>query len=409
MLRFEEALARVLALAAPALPTEEVSLEDADGRVLAEDVTAPFDLPSFDYSAMDGYAVRGGDVAGPLPARLPVRGESKTGALAPALEPGTAMRIFTGAALPAGADAVVMQENVTLEGDVAVLATAPRASQFVRRRGEDLATGAVALARGTRLRPAHLGLAAACDRARLSVTRRPVVAVIATGDELRAPGEQGSAATIPESNTWALRAMARRAGATARVMPYVPDDAAATREAFARALDEADVVVTIGGVSVGDHDLVKPALEAAGVTIDLWRVAIKPGKPLVVGRKPGPPGGRDTLVLGLPGNPASAMVTFAVFGVPLLRALQGDPRPFPPFLRARMTLPLPHAPGRLELARAAITQREGGLSVTPLRNQASGAPTSMAQADALVFIPSDHGDVAEGEEVDVLLLEGLGG
>ncbi len=408
MLRFEDALARVLALATPALPAEDVSLEDADGRVLAEDVASAFDLPAFDYSAMDGYAVCAGDLAGPLPVRLPVRGESKTGALAPPLEPGSAMRIFTGAALPAGADAIVMQENVTREGDVAVLSTAPRPGQFVRRRGEDLAAGALAITRGTRLRPAHLGLAAACDRARVAVTRRPTVAVLATGDELRAPGERGSAATIPESNTWAIRAMARRAGATARVMPYVPDDAAATRDAFERALDEADVVVTVGGVSVGDHDLVRPALEAAGVTIDLWRVAIKPGKPLVVGRRPGRPGARDTIVLGLPGNPASAMVTFAIFGVPLLRALQDDRRPFPPFLRARTTRPLAHDPGRLELARATLEPRGDGLWVTPLPNQASGAPTSVAQADALVCVASDRGDVEAGDEVDVLLLERLG-
>jgi molybdopterin molybdotransferase len=160
-------------------------------------------------------------------------------------------------------------------------------------------------------------------------------------------------------------------------------------------------------VSVGDHDLVKPALEAAGVTIDLWRVAIKPGKPLVVGRKPG--GARDKVVLGVPGNPSSAMVTFALFGVPLLRALQGDRRPFPASSRARMTRALAHEPGRREFARASLTPSDDGLLVTPLGNQASGAPTSMAEADALVCIPEDRGNVAAGEEVEVLLLEGLAG
>lgn len=408
MLRFEEALARVLALASPPLGPEEVALELADGRVLAEDVTAPFDLPAFDYSAMDGYALRSRDVGEALPARMPVRGESRTGTMPGPLEAGAAMRIFTGAALPDGADTIVMQEDVTRDGGVAVLTAKPRPGQFVRRRGEDLSNGSIAIARGTRLRPAHLALAAACDRPRLRVAKRPTVAVLATGDELRAPGDAARAGAIPESNTFALRAMARRAGAEAHARPYVPDDRAQTEAAFARALDEADVVVTIGGVSVGDHDVVRPALEAVGVTIDLWRVAIKPGKPLAVGRR-ARPGGRETLVLGLPGNPSSAMVTFAVFGVPLLRALQGDRRPFPAFARARMTRPHAHDPGRLELARASIAQADQGLLVTTLANQASGAPTSMAQADALVCIPEHQGSVAAGEEVDILLLEGLGG
>ncbi len=408
MLRFEEALARVLALGAPTLGAEGCAVEEADGRVLAEDVAAPFDLPGFDYSAMDGYALRAEDVGDTLPARLPVRGESRTGALAPPLEAGAAMRIFTGAPVPAGADTIVMQENVTRDGDVAVLTAKPRAGQHIRRRGEDLAAGAVAIARGTRLRPAHLALAAACDRDEVVLSKRPVVAVLATGDELRTPGSGARDGTIPESNTFALRAMARRAGAVAHARPYVKDDRAATEEAFAKALDEADVVVTIGGVSVGDHDLVRPALEAVGVTMEFWRVAIKPGKPIAIGRRPRA-GGRDTLVLGLPGNPSSAMVTFAVFGVPLLRALQGDRRPFPAFSRARMTRPHAHDPGRLELARASLAQADQGLLVTTLSNQASGAPTSMAQADALVCIPEHQAGVAAGDEVDILLLSDLAG
>jgi molybdopterin molybdotransferase len=408
MLRFEEALARVLALGAPALPPEDVPLDEADGRVLAEEVVAPFDLPGFDYSAMDGYAVRAADLDGALPARLPVRGESRTGALAPALEPGSAMRIFTGAPMPLGADAVVMQEEVTREGEDAVFARAPRAFHFVRKRGDDLAAGTAALAKGTRLRPAHLALAAACDRASLRVARRPVVAVLATGDELRAPGSPARDGAIPEVNTWALRAMARRAGAVAYARAYVPDDRAATERAFAEALDDADVVVTIGGVSVGDHDLVRPALAAVGVHIELWRVAIKPGKPLVIGRRAGKDGARGTLVVGLPGNPSSAMVTMAVFGVPLLRALQGDATPFPPFVRARLAGPIAHEPGRLELARAVLT-RGAELVATPIGNQASGAPTSMAQAGGLVCIPAEQGSAAAGDEVDVLLLADLGG
>jgi molybdopterin molybdotransferase len=192
--------------------------------------------------------------------------------------------------------------------------------------------------------------------------------------------------------------MARRAGARAKAHPYVRDDRAATERAFATALGEADVVVTIGGVSVGDHDLVRPALEAVGVTLDFWRVAIKPGKPLAIGTK-----GR-TIVLGLPGNPASAMVTFALFGMPLLRALQGDVQPVPKLHRARMTRAHAHDPGRLELARASVAHGPDGLTVTTFGNQASGASTTMAQADAIVFIPEDATGVSAGAEVDVLLL-----
>lgn len=408
MLRFEEALARILALGAPPLPPEVVSLEDAEGRVLAEDLVAPLDLPGFDYSSMDGYAVRTEDLNGPAPYRLPVRGESRTGAVPDALEAQTAMRIFTGAPIPASADAVIMQENVARDGGVAVVAARPRPGQNIRRRGADLAAGTVAIAKGTRLRPAHLSLAGAVDRDHVSVARRPIVTILATGDELRRPGTDAVPGTIPESNTVALRAMARRAGAQTRAHPYVRDDRGATERAFAAALDEADVLVTIGGVSVGDHDLVRPALEAVGVQLDFWRVAIKPGKPLAIGRF-ARPGRHDALVIGLPGNPASAMITFAIFGVALLRALQGDAKPFPTFARARMTRAHAHDPGRLEFARAVVSQADEGFSVTTLANQASGAVTTMAQADALVCIPENATGVGAGDEVDVLLMGDLCG
>lgn len=414
MLRFEEALARILALGSSAPsppPSEIVSLDDAEGRVLAEDLTAPVDLPGFDYSSMDGYAVRARDLEGAAhapPFRLAVRGESRTGVVPDALQAGSTMRIFTGAPIPAGADSVVMQENVTRDGEVAVFSSRPRHGQNVRRRGEDLAAGAVAIAKGTRLRPAHLSLASALDRSHVSVARRPVVTILATGDELRRPGTDPVPGTIPESNTVALRAMARRAGAQTRAQPYVRDDRTATERAFASALDESDVLVTIGGVSVGDHDLVRPALEAVGVHLDFWRVAIKPGKPLAIGRFPRA-GKRDVVVVGLPGNPASAMITFALFGVPLLRAMQGDERPFPSFARARMTRAHAHDPGRLEFARAVVSQAEEGFAVTTLGNQASGAVTTMAQADALVCIPEAATGVGAGDEVDVLLLSDLGG
>lgn len=410
MLRFHEALERILALASPALTSELVPLDEATGRVLGEDLVAAADMPAFDYSAMDGYALLAHDLDGAEPPfRLPVRGESRTGVMPEALAARTAMRIFTGAAMPAGADAVIMQEHVTRDGDVAVLDRKPRPGQNVRRRGEDLPKGKIALARGTRLTPRHLALAAAVDRAELGVAKRPTVTFLATGDELRRPGTDPLPGTIPESNTVALRAMARGAGASTRAHAFVRDDRGATERAFATALDEADVLVTIGGVSVGDHDLVRPALEAVGVELDFWRVAMKPGKPIAIGRRPRSGSGRDALVVGLPGNPASAIVTFAVFGVPLLRALQGDTHPFPGMLRARMTRAHAHDPGRLELARAVLYRGEGGLRVTTLGNQSSGAVTSMAEANALVCIPEEATGVGAGDEVDVLLLSDLAG
>jgi molybdopterin molybdotransferase len=410
VLRFEDALSRILSLGDPTLPSEIVAVEDLDGRVLSDDLITRIDLPGFDYSAMDGYAVRSADLAtSEPPIRLPVRGESRTGTVPSAFEPGTTMRIFTGAAVPEGADAVLMQEVVARDGDVAILTVRPRAGQNIRRRGEDLAKGSLAIAKGTRLRPAHLALAASLDDASITVAKRPDVAILATGDELRRPGTDPLPGTIPESNTVVLRAMARRAGAIARSLPYVRDEKAATERAFAAALAEADVVVTIGGVSVGDHDLVRPALEAVGVSLDFWRVAMKPGKPLAVGRL-AREGRRDAIVLGLPGNPASAMVTFALFGMPLLRAMQGDAHPFPSYRRARMTRAHAHDPGRLEFARGTISYgSDAQLSVATLGNQASGAVTTMAHADALVLIPEDANGIAAGEEVDVLLMSDLCG
>ncbi|MCU0681012.1 MAG: molybdopterin molybdotransferase MoeA [Polyangiaceae bacterium] len=401
MLRFEEAQARLLGLVKP-LGAERAHLDAALGRVLAEDVLASADLPATDHSSMDGYALRSADRAGAPPYRLPVRGESQAGAKPGPLVPGSAMRIFTGATLPEGADAVVAQEDTARENDEVIVRVEVAPFSFVRRRGADLRAGGVALAAGTRLRPSHLGLAASVDRAWLAVARRPRVAIVCTGDELRAPGSPAREASLPESNGVALRAMARRAGADAEVLPYVADDAEATRRALDAALRGADVVVTVGGVSVGDRDFVKPALEAAGVTLDFWRVAIKPGKPLAVGRR------GDSLVIGLPGNPSSAMVTAALFLLPALRALQGERVCFPPALLARLAAPFRHAPGRTEFARARLYDEGGERVVEALSNQASGAATSMAEADALLRIEAEASSLEAGARVLVYPAADLG-
>jgi molybdopterin molybdotransferase len=263
----------------------------------------------------------------------------------------------------------------------------------------------MALARGTRIRPSHVALAATCDRAWLEVARRPLVTILSTGDELRAPGTPaaGREGSIPESNGVALRAMAEHAGAIARVAPIVADDRAATERGIQVALDGCDVLVTVGGVSVGDHDWVRPALEGTGVTLDFWKVAIKPGKPLVLGRR-----GR-TIVIGLPGNPASAMITFALFGVPLLRAMQGDRLPVAPRRRARCAGFARAEAGRTELVRVALARSEDGETwATPLTNQASGASSSLAHADALLVVAAEVTRIGQGEACEVLFLEELG-
>lgn len=395
MLDFDEARRRLLSDVRPG-PVERLPLIAARGRVLAEDLVARTALPSFDGSAMDGYAVATQTFAGDGPWALPIVGESRTGRPPPRLLPGTACRIFTGAIVPEGADAVVMQEDVAREGEIARFDAKPRPWANVRRAGEDLAEGAIALPRGTRLGPAQIGLAATLDRGELLVARRPVVTVLATGDELRPPGSAPRDASIPESNGPALVGLIESAGAVAHLLPATGDDEERTRAAIEDALRSSDVLVTIGGVSVGDHDVVKPALEAAGVTLDFWKVAMKPGKPLAVGRR------GDTRVLGLPGNPVSALVTFLLFGVPLLRALAGDRAPIEPRSAARLGHAIERRPGRREFYRATLSHDARGVIATPLRNQASGAMVALAQCDALIDVPVEATSLAEGADVALI-------
>jgi molybdopterin molybdotransferase len=393
MLSFDDALARVLA-SSPSLPAEIVSLEEADGRVLAEDLRAASALPPHDYSAMDGYALCTADLEGEPPWTLPVRGESRTGSEAPALEPRTACRIFTGAPIPRGADAVVMQENVERSGSNARLARRPLPGDHVRRAGEDLAEGALALSLGTRLGALQLGLVAALDRASVKVSRRPRVTLVSTGDELRAPGSPDRPASIPDSNGIAIASLARRAGATVRREAACGDAVEVAAERLRGALEGADLLVTIGGVSVGDHDVVRPALEAAGVSLEFHKVAMKPGKPLTLGRR------GETLVLGLPGNPVSAQVTFALFGVPLLRRMQGDRRAVPATRIVRLSHPLRQKPGRRGFYAVTL---DGDLA-TPLASQSSGSTTALAHADALVVVPEGSEGLPAGASAQSLPL-----
>jgi molybdopterin molybdotransferase len=393
MLLFDEARARLLS-DVRRVSSERVSLAEAAGRVLAENLLARDPLPPFDNSAMDGYAVATEDLEGPGPWRLDVVAESSAGKEAPALAKAAACRIFTGAPLPPRADAVVMQEHVVRDGSAVRFNAKPKAHQHVRRAGEDLARGAVALAAGTRLSAGALALAGMLDRAVLPVARQPRVTILCTGDELRAPGDEPRPASIPESNSAPLAALARQAGAAVRVAPIARDEPHATLRAIEQALDGTDVLLTVGGVSVGDRDVVRPALEQAGVRLDFWKVAIKPGKPLAVGRS------ATAHVLGLPGNPASAVVTFALFGVPLLRAMQGDARPLAARLRVRLSAARKRPADRLELVRATLALETESLVARVYDNQSSGAATSLAHSDGVAFVPAGEGAIEAGAAVD---------
>ncbi len=394
MLDFEDARSRILQLAG-ALPSERVRIADALGRVLTQEVTAPRALPEADTSAMDGYALSTLDLPQVLPVRLPVSGESRAGVPHGPLEPKTACRIFTGALLPPGTDAVVLQEDVTRDGEFIEFSERPTSGQHVRPEASDLAAGAVALYPGIRLGAFHLGVLASMDLTEVAVTRKAKVSIVCTGDELRAPGSPHRLGTIPESNGTALAGMVTAAGGQPRVAEFVGDDRERTRRQLERALDEADLVLTVGGISVGDHDVVRDALVAAGATLQFYKVRIKPGKPLVCAQR------GKTLVLGLPGNPVSSQLTFGLFGLPLLRKMHGQANVLPTTTWGTLRAPLSQRPGRMVFHRVRVE----GDTVLPLPNQASGSIRSLAEANALAIVPADSSGLSAGERVELLQLD----
>lgn len=402
MLTFDEARKRVIE-SAPRVATERVLVHEAAGRVLREDVRSPGDLPPFDYSAMDGYAVRAEDTVGAteaMPKALSVRdGESRAGGdELPDVLAGTCVRIFTGARIPAGADAVEMQENVRRDGAIAQMIRSMTAGQNIRRRGEDLRAGALALPSGTRLTPSQLSLLTSLGRVRVVVARRPVVTIVATGDELRSPEDPERPGSVIESISPGVAAFVAQCGGVARLAPVARDREDEVVNAIRDALAGSDVVVTIGGVSVGEHDVVRTALERAGVTLDFWKVALKPGKPVALGHA------GDKRWLGLPGNPASALLTFTLFGAPLLRAMQGDDQPCAPFTAGSLTKATQHGTGRLEFVRAVLDERVTPARVSPLKGQASGSVVSMAHADSYVLLDAERASFDEGAIVPVMRL-----
>jgi molybdopterin molybdotransferase len=387
LLTIDEALALVLAHARP-LRDEEVAVAAAAGRVLAADAAALADLPPFPSSAMDGYAVR----AAETPGLLAVAGQSAAGRPANVpLAAGQAIAISTGAVVPDAADAVVPVERARRDGD-SVDVEGVKPGENVRPRAGDAAAGDTVVPAGTTCGPAQLGALAAAGLATVRCARRPRVAVLATGSELRRPGETLGPGEIYESNTVMLAAQLERAGAVADVQGAVADDVDATRAALDRGLS-ADVLITSGGVSVGEHDLVRGLLAELGAVEVFWRVALKPGKPIAFSTR------GSTLVFGLPGNPVSSFVGFELFVRPALAALQGVPNPRPAYLPGRLAAPLQRNDARDELVRARI--EDVGL-VRPLRGQESHMIARAALATALVLVPRGEGELPAGAPVSWL-------
>ncbi len=398
----QEALEQMMPAFVP-IGTERRSLLDAHGRYLGEDVLARSDIPAFANSSMDGYALRAAETTGAsaaAPRSLPLVGESKAGSPPPPLAAGSAMRIFTGAVVPEGADAVVMQEDTTVSDGRVSVRVAVTAGNFVRPLGNDLRRGKVMLARGSRVGPGEIGILAAQGISAVSVFRRPRVAILSTGDELRDLHDPVAPGSIVNSNAYALAAMVREAGCEPVVLPNVPDDLDATLASLRAGL-VADVLLTCGGVSVGDYDLVKGAFDKVGIEAGFWKVRIKPGKPLVFGRR------GSTPVVGLPGNCMSAMVTFEALVRPGLRAMLGDRRPYRPRVEVALAVDHRHATGRLELIRAqvAMAKRAGDKpQATPLRLQDSGSLPSWVDVDALLLLAEDQAAYRAGEIVPALFL-----
>ena len=390
LLALDDALDRLLSFASQALPVEQVPVGDADGRVLAQDVVSQLHVPPQDNSAMDGYALRCGDVVQPGTTALPVSQRIAAGSAGQPLQAATVARIFTGAPVPPGADAVVMQEDCTVlsptegaasDAPAIQVNTRPSLGQNIRRAGEDVARGDRVLARGQRLGPAELGLAASIGMATLAVARRPRVALFSTGDELVMPGtvapQDMAPGAIYNSNRFFLAALLRRMGCIVTDMGIVPDQREATVRALREAAQSHDVILTSGGVSVGEEDHIKPAVEALG-TLDLWQIAIKPGKPFAYGRI------GEAHFLGLPGNPVSSYVTFLVLVRPFLLQLQGMPDVAMKTVAARADFTWAKADKRREFLRVR-RNADGGLDL--FINQSSGVLTSAVWGDGLVSNP----------------------
>ncbi len=400
MISVGEARDRILA-PLRATPAETVALADAWGRVLAAPVAARLTQPPADVSAMDGYALRAVD--GALGTRLRVIGAAPAGhPFEGAVGPGEAVRLFTGSVVPQGADTILLQEDADRAGDTVEVREACLAGRHIRRAGQDFTAGDVLLAPGRRLGARDIGLAAAGNHPWLQVHRRPRVAVLATGDEIAMPGDPIGPGGIVSSNSHAIAALVRAGGGEPMLLPVVRDD----REAIAAVVDGLggmDMLVTTGGASVGEHDLVQQALSDRGFALDFWKIAMRPGKPLIAGRVSGVP------VIGLPGNPVSALICAALFLLPSLDVLGGLAAAAPRIERATLGAPLAANDRRADHLRASLDTRPGGaLVATPFPRQDSGMLSLLARADALILRAPLAEALPEGADVEVIRLAALG-
>ena len=400
-LSLADAQTRIRAIATErALAAEPAALESALGRVLAEDVVAPFDVPGFANSAMDGYALRGTELSAGAATRLRLIGVILAGgAEAPRVQPGTCVRITTGAPLPAGADTVVMKENTRVDGEAIVIEPGTPTGANVRPAGEDYRAGDRALTAGTVLAPAHLGVLASFGRNNVSVVRKPRAVLLTTGDELVPPGDPLGFGQIHDSNRYSLGALLEEHGVEVIRHERLRDDPSALRDALRRAGGDADIVVTSGGVSAGEADYLPRLLAEIG-QVHLWKVRIKPGMPFLFG------GVGQALVFSLPGNPVSGVATFLAFARPALEAMTRR-RVRSAALRARLAQAVHKTHTRTEFLRAALACDDSGtLHATPLRKQGSGQLRSVAEADALIVLPEAAQEYAAGTVVEVLPLPG---
>lgn len=400
-LDIDSAHRRIAAAIEPIEAAERVGLRAALGRVLAEDLRAPLDIPPDTNSAMDGYALRGADLDADGAAALRMVGTAWAGhPLGRTIGSGECARIMTGAPIPDGADTVVMQERTSVDGDMITIRDGEPGSN-VRFAGEDLPAGGVALTAGTAIRPAELGVIASLGLTEVPVRRRPRVALFATGDELYEPGQELKPGGLYDSNRYTVWGMLTRLGMEIDDRGHLPDDRAAVEASLLAAAAENDAIVTTGGVSVGAADHVAVVLREHG-DVGFWQLTMKPGRPLNFGFF-----GR-ALMFGLPGNPVSAMVTFYQFVQPALRALSGAGYRRTPTLRARAAVDFPKKPGRTEFQRARLVSADDGATVVEhVGPQGSGRLSSMSRADCFVVLPADSEGVAAGEWVDVQLFEGL--
>lgn len=401
MLSVEQARARIMALVTPLTTRERLPVRAALGRVLAEDIISSVNVPPYANSAMDGYALRGADLAGDT-TTLYVIGTALAGIPYNGIvEPSTCVRIMTGAVLPDEADTVLMQEQVQRSGEEIIVQGTHNVGENVRHIGEDIAFGSVVLAAGRRLMPSDLGQIASLGVGEVSVYRRLRVAFFSTGDELRSIGEPLAAGQIYDSNRYTLYGMLTRLGAEVIDMGVIPDQRLRIEAAFQDAVQAADVVITSGGVSVGEADYVKETLDRLG-NVDFWKIAMKPGKPLAFGKV------QQALFFGLPGNPVSVMATFYQFVQPALRHLMGEPAAATLTIKVPCAQALKKKPGRTDFQRGLLVRNAGGeLVVDSTGLQGSHVLSSMSRANCFIVLPAECGDVPAGTLVEVQPFEGL--